>query len=92
MAKSKSSRAATKTAATTSSAPTELKGKMARPSPKRVPGKSVFRVLHDEYQAQTPRHIKLLDAFLFFLFITGVLQFVYCITLSNYPFNSFVAG
>lgn len=35
---------------------------------------------------------KVLDAFLLFLFVTGVAQFVYCAFISNYPFNAFLAG
>lgn len=48
--------------------------------------------LTSSYESTTPARFKLIDAFLLFLFITGVAQFVYCALLSNYPFNSFIAG
>ena len=52
----------------------------------------VYKKLIQSYQTKTPSRIKLLDAFLLFLFVTGVLQFIYCVLLSDYPFNSFLAG
>lgn len=53
---------------------------------------SAYNALVTTYSKETPSRIKLIDALLLFLFITGVAQFVYCITLSDYPFNSFLAG
>lgn len=51
-----------------------------------------FELLLSNYAKKSPARFKLIDAFLLFLFITGVLQFVYCISISDYPFNSFLAG
>ena len=53
---------------------------------------SVSQKLVSSYTSTTPARLKLIDAFLLFLFITGVAQFVYCVVLSDYPFNSFIAG
>ncbi|PUU84029.1 DAD family-domain-containing protein [Tuber borchii] len=44
------------------------------------------------YSRSTPQRTKLIDAFLGFLVITGVLQFAYCVVAGNYPFNAFLAG
>ena len=51
-----------------------------------------YSALVSAYTKDTPARLKLLDAFLVFLVLTGVAQFVYCVTLSDYPFNSFLAG
>jgi hypothetical protein len=48
--------------------------------------------LQRSYLAHTPARLRLLDAFMAFLVLSGVLQFVYCIAISNFPLNSFIAG
>ncbi|GAA5938958.1 dolichyl-diphosphooligosaccharide-protein glycotransferase [Sporobolomyces koalae] len=44
------------------------------------------------YQQQTSSRLKLIDGFMFFLMLTGVAQFVYCVVVTNYPFNAFLGG
>ncbi|TKA82255.1 hypothetical protein B0A55_01692 [Friedmanniomyces simplex] len=44
------------------------------------------------YVDKTPQRVKLLDTFMAFLMLVGVLQFVYCVIAGNYPFNAFLAG
>ncbi|WFD35183.1 oligosaccharyltransferase complex subunit epsilon [Malassezia cuniculi] len=51
-----------------------------------------YNALVSTYAKETPSRLKLIDALLLFLVVTGVAQFVYCILLSDYPFNSFLAG
>ena len=34
----------------------------------------------------------MIDAFLVFLMLSGIIQFVYCALITNFPFNSFIAG
>ncbi|WFD28267.1 oligosaccharyltransferase complex subunit epsilon [Malassezia nana] len=78
------------------------KGKSAaRAAPKTVPKavsaskkpqKSHESKMVDAYLQTTPTRFKLIDAFLLMLFLTGVLQFAYCVLLSNYPFNAFISG
>ncbi|KAK4205345.1 DAD family-domain-containing protein [Triangularia verruculosa] len=48
--------------------------------------------LTSHYQKSTPQRTKLLDAFMAFLVLVGVLQFVYCVVAGNYPFNAFLSG
>ena len=38
------------------------------------------------------KRLKLIDAFLVFLMLSGVIQFAYCALITNFPFNSFIAG
>jgi len=40
--------------------------------------------LANHYQEKTPQRTKLIDAFLAFLAVVGVLQFVYCVLAGNY--------
>ncbi|KAF7958628.1 hypothetical protein EAE96_002168 [Botrytis aclada] len=44
------------------------------------------------YLDKTPQKTKLIDVFMSFLVVVGVLQFVYCILAGNYPFNAFLSG
>jgi len=38
----------------------------------------------NKYVDETPQRVKLLDAFLVFLIVVGVLQFVYCVIAGNF--------
>ncbi|KAK9374766.1 DAD family-domain-containing protein [Lipomyces chichibuensis] len=46
----------------------------------------------NSYVTDTPRKLKLVDAFMVFLVAVGLIQFVYCILVGNYPFNAFLSG
>ncbi|KAI9828627.1 MAG: oligosaccharyltransferase complex subunit epsilon [Thelocarpon impressellum] len=52
----------------------------------------ILQNLWDSYARTTPQRVLLIDAFLAFLVVVGVLQFVYCVVAGNYPFNAFLAG
>ncbi|KAJ0391848.1 hypothetical protein P43SY_006045 [Pythium insidiosum] len=45
-----------------------------------------------KYQKTTPKKIKLIDGFLAYVLATGILQFIYCALVGNFPFNSFLSG
>jgi oligosaccharyltransferase complex subunit epsilon len=53
---------------------------------------SAFQSLLKAYNENTSNRLKLIDAFLLFLMLSGVIQFVYCILVTNFPFNAFLAG
>ncbi|ELT95109.1 hypothetical protein CAPTEDRAFT_120385, partial [Capitella teleta] len=36
--------------------------------------------------------LKVIDAYLFYVILTGVIQFGYCALVGTYPFNSFLSG
>ena len=36
--------------------------------------------------------MKLLDGFLVYVLLTGVLQFLYCLLVGTFPFNAFLSG
>jgi oligosaccharyltransferase complex subunit epsilon len=44
------------------------------------------------YIDSTHSRLKFIDAFLVFLILSGVIQFVYCILVTSFPFNAFLAG
>ncbi|CAG8983532.1 hypothetical protein HYALB_00004333 [Hymenoscyphus albidus] len=46
----------------------------------------------EKYIDTTPQRTKLIDVFMSFLVVVGVLQFVYCVVVGNYPFNAFLSG
>jgi oligosaccharyltransferase complex subunit epsilon len=52
----------------------------------------VLQTIWTRYQSQTPQRVKLLDSFMGFLVAVGVLQFVYCVIVGNFPFNAFLSG
>ena len=44
------------------------------------------------YRRTTPRRVQLIDVFLMFVLVTGLVQFLYCALVGTFPFNSFLAG
>lgn len=45
-----------------------------------------------EYNSGTPSRLKVLDAYLLYVMLTGALQFGYCLGVGTFPFNSFLSG
>ncbi|KAL2848078.1 defender against death DAD protein [Aspergillus pseudoustus] len=45
-----------------------------------------------QYLTTTPQRTLLLDAFMAFLVLVGGVQFAYCVSAGNYPFNAFLSG
>ncbi|KAF4628911.1 hypothetical protein G7Y89_g9240 [Cudoniella acicularis] len=79
------SQSATQT--TTIPASTPIKSKSANQSPQQV-----ALGIWQNYLDKTPQRTKLIDVFMAFLVVVGVLQFVYCVIAGNYPFNAFLSG
>lgn len=48
--------------------------------------------LWNAYVNTTPSRLKFIDSFLAFLVLSGVIQFLYCVLVTNFPFNAFLAG
>lgn len=53
---------------------------------------SVVHKFLDEYMQNTPKKLKIIDAYLFYILLTGVFQFLYCALVGTFPFNSFLSG
>ncbi|KAI0347000.1 defender against death DAD protein [Trametopsis cervina] len=53
---------------------------------------NAFQTLLKTYNETTSSRLKLIDAFLVFLMLSGVVQFLYCVLITNFPFNAFLAG
>jgi dolichyl-diphosphooligosaccharide---protein glycosyltransferase subunit DAD1/OST2 len=48
--------------------------------------------LLSEYKSKTSQRIKLIDAYLFYVLLTGLVQAVYVALIGTFPFNSFLSG
>ncbi|ODQ66437.1 defender against cell death 1 [Nadsonia fulvescens var. elongata DSM 6958] len=44
------------------------------------------------YWASATTKVKLMDTFMAFLVVLGVLQFIFCVLVGNFPFNAFLGG
>lgn len=53
---------------------------------------SVLTKFYDSYMSTTPKKLKIVDAYLFYILLTGIVQFVYCCLVGTFPFNSFLSG
>jgi oligosaccharyltransferase complex subunit epsilon len=51
----------------------------------------VSKFLH-EYGSNTSKRLKAIDAYLLYVVLTGVMQFVYCSLVGTFPFNAFLSG
>lgn len=51
-----------------------------------------LRKLYTDYQRTTPKKLKIVDAYMLYILLTGVFQFVYCVLVGTFPFNAFLAG
>uniref|UniRef100_H2ZP59 Dolichyl-diphosphooligosaccharide--protein glycosyltransferase subunit DAD1 n=1 Tax=Ciona savignyi TaxID=51511 RepID=H2ZP59_CIOSA len=45
-----------------------------------------------DYMTKTPQKLKVIDSYLTYILITGVMQFLYCALVGTFPFNSFLSG
>lgn len=48
--------------------------------------------LWEEYKRRTPQKLKIIDLFLVYIVVTGIIQFVYVALVGTFPFNSFLSG
>ena len=53
---------------------------------------SSLQDLRVSYLKNTPQTLKLIDAYLVFVMMTGVIQFAYVILAGQYPYNAFLAS
>ena len=53
---------------------------------------TAVRSLWGAYLDTTPARLKFVDSFLLFLVLSGVIQFMYCVLVTSFPFNAFLAG
>ncbi|CAH1400505.1 dolichyl-diphosphooligosaccharide--protein glycosyltransferase subunit DAD1 [Halyomorpha halys] len=45
-----------------------------------------------EYSQNTSKRLKIIDCYLLYVFLTGIVQFIYCCLVGTFPFNSFLSG
>lgn len=53
---------------------------------------SVISRFLEEYSSSTPTRLKVVDSYLLYILLTGALQFLYCLLVGTFPFNSFLSG
>ena len=53
---------------------------------------SVLSKFYNEYMSSTPKKIKIVDSYLVYVMLTGIVQFLYCCLVGTFPFNSFLSG
>ena len=51
-----------------------------------------FSGLYETYTQTTPQSLKLIDAYLVFVLLTGIIQFIYVLLAGTFPYNAFLAG
>lgn len=53
---------------------------------------AVLSKFYNDYNNKTPKNLKIIDAYLLYILLTGIVQFVYCLLVGTFPFNSFLSG
>ncbi|DBA03565.1 TPA: hypothetical protein N0F65_011466, partial [Lagenidium giganteum] len=74
------------------SPPTAPSSRMAKGSTGSSGMGGILCDLWTQYEKSTSKKIKLIDGFLAYVLATGILQFIYCMLVGTFPFNSFLAG
>lgn len=54
--------------------------------------KNVVEKFYVDYIQNTPKKLKIVDTYLGYILLTGIIQFVYCCMVGTFPFNSFLSG
>jgi oligosaccharyltransferase complex subunit epsilon len=69
---------------------------VASKPPRKVSGsvssQNVISTLWQSYMDGTSPRLRLIDTFLSVICLMGVLQFLYCLLITNFPFNAFLGG
>ena len=52
----------------------------------------VITKVYRQYVDDTPKKLKIIDGYLTYIVLTGVMQFLYCCIVGTFPFNSFLSG
>ncbi|EYC23236.1 hypothetical protein Y032_0015g2540 [Ancylostoma ceylanicum] len=52
----------------------------------------VLQKLFEDYKRTTPGKLKIIDAYMLYILLTGIAQFLYCLIVGTFPFNSFLSG
>ncbi|KAL3316852.1 Dolichyl-diphosphooligosaccharide-protein glycosyltransferase subunit dad1 [Cichlidogyrus casuarinus] len=53
---------------------------------------ALVKDLCQDYVNKTPQRLKLIDVYLLYVLLTGVMQFIYCCLVGTFPFNAFLSG
>lgn len=53
---------------------------------------TVVNKFYNEYKSKTSKKLKIIDAYLLYILLTGAVQFFYCLLVGTFPFNSFLSG
>ncbi|CAN8069110.1 unnamed protein product [Agarophyton chilense] len=53
---------------------------------------SVIREVLHAYKQKMPRELKVIDAFLAYVLVMGMVQLVYMAAVGSFPYNSFLGG
>lgn len=51
-----------------------------------------FGAVWAAYNTKTPKRIKSIDAYLFYVLVTGIVQLAYMLLVGSFPYNSFLAS
>lgn len=82
----------TQSSNTTAGSVPSLPSKASLKSNSNLNAQQIAAGIWQDYVDTTPQRTKLIDVFMAFLVAVGVLQFVYCVIVGNFPFNAFLSG
>ena len=53
---------------------------------------AIISTILNRYQSETPKRLKIIDAYLLYVMMTGAIQFLYALMVGSFPFNSILSG
>jgi len=69
---------------------TSTSAKTFTPATRATP--NAIGTLWKNYLDTTPSNLKVIDSFLAFIMISGIVQFAYCVLITTFPYNAFLAA
>ena len=54
--------------------------------------KAICSTVWNTYSLETPKRLKIIDAYLLYVMVTGAMQLLYAMIVGSFPFNSVLSG
>ena len=54
--------------------------------------KAICGGIWNKYRSETPKRLKIIDAYLLYVMMTGAIQLLYALIVGSFPFNSILSG
>ncbi|KAA3680399.1 oligosaccharyltransferase complex subunit epsilon [Paragonimus westermani] len=76
----------------TSSKTPDTRAVTTKPPKESISIGAILKDFFHTYKTTTPKRLQILDIYLSYVLLTGIVQFIYCCIVGTFPFNAFLSG